>query len=330
MSYPQELLEKAFDFTDIYLVKNKLSDSYMYTKESEVAKRIIKSNALIIRDLFIAVLLEIKKNPLRKDHLVIFEGFYFRCYQINTINGPVIACRRMPYEYQSLKDCKINNRIIKELLHPRLNKGGLVFICGSPGQGKTTTVSAFVRDRLKKHGGLCITIEDPPEMSLDGIHNIGRCIQTQVDCQNGFAEAVRSSMRAYPTGQNTSMFIGEIRDKETASEALKSAIDGRLIVVTLHSDSIFTGLQRLASLAEGALGQDEAYLLLAESFRIGIHQKLIINKRTHESKLSIDFLSDSNAVYNKIKTKQINMLKNEFERQQKTLQNNELLDYRYL
>ncbi len=227
-TYTKEDLVRALDFTDIYLVRNKISESYMYCNDSQAAKKISKSNAIVIKALFNVIVEEINRFPTRRDHLIIFENYYFRCYQINTINGPVIACRQMPHKYQSLKDCRIDDRIIRELLHPRLNKGGLVFICGSPGQGKTTTVSAFVRDRLKKHGGLCITIEDPPEMPLDGLHNIGRCIQTQVDSQHSFGEAVRASMRAYPTGQNTSMFIGEIRDKETASEALKAAIDGML------------------------------------------------------------------------------------------------------
>lgn len=328
--FKKEDLLRAFDFTDIYFVKDHFPSSYMYKKDCLDTKKITKNNALILKGLFDRVVQEIETYSSRKDHLIIYQGFYFRCYQINSINGSIIACRQMPQKYQSLEDCRIDERIRKELLHPRLNKGGLIFICGSPGQGKTTTVSALIRDRLKLFGGLCITVEDPPEMPLDGTHNLGRCIQTQVDSQFGFADAIRASMRAYPTNQNTLMFIGEIRDKETASEALKAAIDGRLIVATLHSDSVFTGLQRIASLAEGILGSEEAYLLLAESFRLAIHQKLISSKisKGKEPKVGINFLSDSNAVYGKLQTKQISMLKNEFETQSRILRDKKSLEYR--
>jgi Tfp pilus assembly pilus retraction ATPase PilT len=118
------------------------------------------------------------------------------------------------------------------------------------------------------------------------------------------------------------MLIGEIRDRETATEALKAAIDGRLVISTLHSDNVFTGIQRIASLASDKIGSNEAHELLAESFRIGMHQKL------YKEKLRTTCLLDTQTVFNLIREKKINMLKNEWERQVIAFKNGQRIEHR--
>jgi Tfp pilus assembly pilus retraction ATPase PilT len=322
MIISSEDIEKSLEFSDVYLVRKNWKESYFFKQDSLGNHNISEANIEVFKQLFSEILKSFKRYPNRKDHMVIYHGRYFRCSEVGGINGGIIACRQMPKKFITLKETSINRRTVDELMSPRLNKGGLIFICGAPGNGKTTSCAALIKARLEEFGGLCITVEDPPEIPLDGKHGDGTCIQTQVDSQYVFADAIRASMRAYPTGQNNSMLIGEIRDRETATEALKAAIDGRLVISTLHSDNVFTGIQRIASLASDKIGSNEAHELLAESFRIGMHQKL------YKEKLRTTCLLDTQTVFNLIREKKINMLKNEWERQVIAFKNGQRIEHR--
>jgi hypothetical protein len=84
------------------------------------------------------------------------------------------------------------------------------------------------------------TVEDPVEADVDGIN------QVQVNEKAGltFASALRSILRQDPD----IIMIGEIRDEETASIAVKAAITGHLVVSTLHTNSAASTVTRLADM----------------------------------------------------------------------------------
>lgn len=151
-------------------------------------------------------------------------------------------------------------------------QGGLVVICGLTGAGKTTTWSATIAARLHHHGGYCLTIEDPPEDLLEGEHGSGYCEQIDADGVGGYSAAVHAALRCFPAKDASMLGYGEVRDAATAAELLRVAVDGHLVLVTMHAKTIPAGLQRLAALAKAA-GEDDANELLAASFQLAVHQR---------------------------------------------------------
>src|SRR3546814_7354761 len=100
------------------------------------------------------------------------------------------------------------------------------------------------------YGDVAIAIEDPPELPLDGKHGrFGRCFQIAVE--NGdFGRALSSTMRYNPRY----ILLGEIRSPVEASQALRAAINGHIVLTTLHAGSITTALQSMLKLVAGPSG----------------------------------------------------------------------------
>lgn len=324
-TYTQEEVNNAFNkVSDVYLDYKEPMKSFCYIKGLRKARYLENDRVttMIILSLHKAVKDLCERTPSKEDHTIVFHEHYFRCHVMRSISGIIIACRHMPYEFMELKDLGLSKAVINELMHERLTRGGLVFVCGAPGNGKTTTCAAVVKERLEKHAGLCIAIEDPPEIPLHGDHGDGKCIQIPVGEKEDFSDCVRGSMRAYPASQNSIMLLGEIRDADTAVNALKASIDGRLIISTLHSEDMISAFDRLSTLARDGLGGDEAYNLLAQAFRFGLHQKL------ENGKLKVSFLVDTQGVYSMIRAKRIAHLSTELEQQESLHINGKSIQYR--
>ena len=133
---------------------------------------------------------------------------------------------------------------------------GLVLVTGPTGSGKTTTLYASL-SKLYDPRKKIITIEDPVEYELAGINQI------PVNPKRGltFATGLRSILRQDPDV----IFVGEIRDGETADIAIRSALTGHLIFSTVHTNDAISSIGRLidmgtepylvASVLEGVLAQ---------------------------------------------------------------------------
>lgn len=117
---------------------------------------------------------------------------------------------------------------------------GLILVVGPTGSGKSTTLyaglSALSKDATRK----VITVEDPIESSIDNIQ------QTQVrpDLSFGFANAMRAFVREDPD----IILVGEIRDMETALEAVRASQTGHVVLSTLHCNDTVDAIQRLLDL----------------------------------------------------------------------------------
>ena len=143
----------------------------------------------------------------------------------------------------------------KEIKKPN----GMIIVTGPTGSGKTTTLYAFLR-KVQKPEIKIITIEDPIEYHLKGIS------QTQVDPKKGydFASGLKSIMRQDPDV----ILVGEIRDLETASIALQSALTGHLVFTTLHTNDAAGTVARLQALGEKPVN-------IAPAINMAIAQRLI-------------------------------------------------------
>lgn len=186
-----------------------------------------------------------------------------------------------------LDSLNIHMGYVEMLMRPKLS--GLIIVSGAFGQGKTTTASAIIASRLKKFGGVGITIEDPPEMPLEGRHGDGQCYQTWVN-QGEFGHACRKAARWTPS----IIFLGEVRDQETAMEALRASINGRLVICTIHSDSVPMAIERIYALAKGDSGSaEDNSSLLANGLLCVVHQRLENEPKT--PKIEFLWLGDQDA-----------------------------------
>ena len=116
---------------------------------------------------------------------------------------------------------------------------GIILVTGPTGSGKTTTLYAVLSeiDTSRKN---IITIEDPIEYHLSGVSQIQ--VKPKIDLT--FASGLRSVLRQDPDV----IMVGEIRDKETATIAIQSALTGHLVFSTLHTNDACGAVTRLMDL----------------------------------------------------------------------------------
>lgn len=299
------------DFTDLYIPDGRLDEALVFPGPTPLPQD--------MRD-FCQHLMEKAKTRSSVDFTVTYNGITLRGHKMPTMNGDFYIFRKMPEKVWTLKDCKIGGRIKNAILSPRLNHGGLVVVSGMPGNGKSTTCAAVIVDRLTAFGGLCITVEDPVEMPLQGLHGKGVCLQRNLNNQEEFHAAVRDAMRAYPAQTSSMMLVGEVRDPETAALSLRSAVDGRLVLLTMHAGDAIQALHRLLSLAARSMGSDEARALCASGMRMIIHQKLV-EIPGGGSALRLQTLLDTDAAAGVIRKKGVPLesLKNEINLQRNQL-----------
>ncbi len=116
---------------------------------------------------------------------------------------------------------------------------GLVVVTGPTGSGKTTTLYSALQAIASPEVNV-VTIEDPIEMVHEDFNQIAANPKTGT----GFAEALRHVLRQDPDV----IMVGEVRDGETASQAVQAALTGHLVLTTLHTNDSVGAVARLRDL----------------------------------------------------------------------------------
>jgi general secretion pathway protein E len=116
---------------------------------------------------------------------------------------------------------------------------GIVLVCGPTGSGKSTTLYSTLR-RLSTPENNVITVEDPIEMIHEDFNQIG--VQPAIDVT--FANILRTILRQDPD----IIMVGEMRDLDTARNAVQAALTGHLVLSTLHTNDAPSSVTRLLDL----------------------------------------------------------------------------------
>ena len=116
---------------------------------------------------------------------------------------------------------------------------GMVLITGPTGSGKSTTVYSALNE-LNEPGVNIVTAEDPVEMNVEGINHAQ--VNPAIDLT--FSSLLRSFLRQDPNV----IFVGEIRDLETAEVAFKAASTGHMVLSTLHTNDAPSTVVRLTEI----------------------------------------------------------------------------------
>ncbi|HEX9632291.1 MAG TPA: type IV-A pilus assembly ATPase PilB [Gemmatimonadales bacterium] len=124
----------------------------------------------------------------------------------------------------------------KDLMRSILNPYGMVLVTGPTGSGKTTTLYSALQ-RINTIEVNIMTAEDPVEYNLHGINQV--LVRTEIGMT--FAAALKAFLRQDPN----IIMVGEIRDIETGSIAIKAALTGHLVLSTLHTNDAPSTITRM-------------------------------------------------------------------------------------
>ncbi len=116
---------------------------------------------------------------------------------------------------------------------------GIILVTGPTGSGKTTTLYSSLLE-IRSEETKIITTEDPVEYRLEGINQI----QVHPKIGLSFANSLRAILRHDPD----IVLVGEIRDLETAENAIQAALTGHLVFSTLHTNDAATAFTRLVDM----------------------------------------------------------------------------------
>lgn len=159
----------------------------------------------------------------------------------------------------SLVDLGMNEQDLKKVTAAYNKSFGMVLSTGPTGSGKTTSIYSILKIINTREKNIT-TIEDPVEYRIKGVNQI----QVNVKTNLTFANGLRSILRQDPNV----VFVGEIRDGETASIAVNAALTGHLVVSTLHTNDAATALPRL-------IDMNIEPFLVASTVNVIIAQRLV-------------------------------------------------------
>ena len=184
-----------------------------------------------------------------------------RIASLPTVNGEKIVIRLLEKNpaFKNLKSIGFSDHNY-DVFAPLIKRPyGMLLCCGPTGSGKSTTLFACLQEI---NDGLTniTTIEDPVEYRVSGVN------QVEINVKRGltFASVLRSLLRQDPDV----IYVGEIRDRETADLAVRAALTGHLLLSTLHTNSAAQAITRLVD-----IGVDPA--LIGSSLIGVIGQRLV-------------------------------------------------------
>lgn len=231
---------------DVLYLDNKLHDRII--TRIKILSRLRTDEHLSAQDGKMRVIVDDEKLDLRVSMIPIVEG-----------ENTVLRLLSSHFRQFSLPDLGMSDKDL-EKVNVAINKSnGMILSTGPTGSGKTTSIYAILKILNTREKNIT-TIEDPVEYRIKGVNQI----QVNPKTNLTFADGLRSILRQDPN----IIFVGEIRDNETAGIAVNAALTGHLVVSTLHTNDSATALPRLIDMGVEPF-------LVASTINIIIAQRLI-------------------------------------------------------
>ncbi len=189
----------------------------------------------------------------------------FRVNAFKQRHGATLVMRVIKMNPPKLGDLNLPQSIAKIL---NLQEG-LVLVTGPTGSGKSTTLAALINEINHREELHIITIEDPVEY----MHSPAKCIINQREVgqdSETYSSALKSALREDPD----IILMGEIRDLESMSIALRAAETGHLVFSTLHTESAAKTIDRLIDMYP-VERQKQALSQLSTTLKAVISQRLL-------------------------------------------------------
>lgn len=217
----------------------------------------------------------------------------FRVSTLPTVHGENIVLRVLdrqkgivPLESLGLKEEELTT--VKLML---ARPEGIILVTGPTGSGKTTTLYSIL-GYLNTESVNIMTLEDPVEYPTTMIRQTSASETSRLD----FASGIRSLMRQDPD----IILVGEIRDEDTATMALRAAMTGHQVFSTLHTNSALGAIPRLLDIGVkpdilagniiGIIAQRLVRKLCAsckESYQMGELERGLLNVKVSDKQQAI-------------------------------------------
>ncbi|MBI4985206.1 MAG: PilT/PilU family type 4a pilus ATPase [Rhodocyclales bacterium] len=162
----------------------------------------------------------------------------FRLSVFRQKGTPALVVRYIPAEIPKLETLNVPAVLCDVIMEKR----GLILMVGATGSGKSTTLTAMLDYRNERKPGHILTLEDPIEFIFKNKKSIVNQREVGSDTRT-FQAALKNALRQAPD----CIFIGEIRDKDTMSQAIAYAQSGHLCLATLHANNSYHALSRIIS-----------------------------------------------------------------------------------
>jgi twitching motility protein PilT len=254
-------------FSDIYITPEKVA--YIPDDMTENGLQIFMASDF---DAFYKLVEESYEG--NSSYSVLYENIFFRVERSMTVTGVQYCIRKMPEHVPDFASLGYRKELAV-YLNNLCRASGLILWAGATGSGKTTSVSSLLKEFLVREGGFAYTIEDPAEMPLDGEYtaangSFGLCKQTN-PIGNNWGESLKSALRSKPRY----ILVGEIRTPDAASECLRAATSGHLVLSTIHANNISDAVNSLVKYASSSdMSESLAYDLLSRGLLAVMHQTL--------------------------------------------------------
>ena len=221
-----------------------------------------------IMGLFGEVLNEKQMNEFLEE--LEFNGAYsmpgtgnFRLSCFRQKGSPALVVRYIPSDIPDFETLSLPP-VLKEVI---MEKRGLILMVGATGSGKSTTLTSMLDYRNARKTGHILTLEDPVEFIFQNRKSIVNQREVGSDTK-AFHIALKNALRQAPDV----IFIGEVRDKDTMSQAIAYAQSGHLCMATLHANNSYHAMSRIISFYP----LENRPALLAD---LGVTLKCVISQR---------------------------------------------------
>lgn len=199
----------------------------------------------------------------REDFAIVHDDIRMRVCRYKTVGhrGHEMWCaiRRFNSEFPDIDKLNLRPEHLNALKGLGRRQGLIMFV-GGTGGGKTTSAVALCRYYLKELGGLLYTAEEPVEYYMHGhFSEKAFVIQREIEHEKDWAKVIAQGLRSNPKF----VFVGEVRNPRAASQMIRIASSGHLVVCTFHGGSISQGISGLIQVAKGdpELGDMAQYIL---------------------------------------------------------------------
>ncbi len=207
------------------------------------------------------------------DYYQQYRKFTIRVAMMQSFDNLSIVLRLLnQYHFKELSDLTKDETAIIKLKAILELQYGIVAISGPTGSGKTTTAYTLLNKFTNK---AVYTVEDPIEVYFDDL------VQIQVNEQLNFSfeQGIKQVLRHDPDV----IFIGEIRDEQSAKMAIRCALSGHLVLATIHSASCQSSLNRFLDFT---VNRDD----LKEVIKVIVNQRLYFQEDKQQFTATYSFL----------------------------------------
>jgi len=256
-----------------------------------------------VHDMIYSIITDEQKKLFEKDKQLDFayEMANVSRFRINIFRhrlGEAAAIRLIPTAILTVSELGLPD-VITSLAE---KDKGIVLVTGPTGSGKSTTLAALIDIINNNRYEHIISIEDP----IEYIHQHKNCIISQREIgehTDSFASALRVALREDPDV----ILVGEMRDLETISMALRAAETGHLVFSTLHTNSAADTIERIIN-AFPAHQQAQARLQVAGSIEAVIAQTLIPTADGQGRVAAMELMLATPAIRNLIRDEKIHQI----------------------